>query len=930
MGVDGVRVLAGRYELVRFVGRGGMGEVWEGRDRMIERRVAVKILPNEPGDSSGSALFFREARTAGALHHPGVVTVFDLGQDETDGSLFLVMEFLDGRDLAALLRASGAPPVEVAVDWAAQAAAALARAHGAGIVHRDLKPANLLLTSEGQIKILDFGIARFMEHTNQSSKVMGTLAYMPPERFDEHPGDTRSDLYSLGCVLHELLTGKVPFEASGPVAMMNAHLTRVPDRPGEHRPGVPEALDDLVLRMLAKAPEDRPASADEVAHRLRTLGASAAGSPAAGAAALPPASGGGSVPARPTYAPHVSATTGIPPAPAVPATPPPGIPAPPPGAPAFPPSALPTMPGPDRPPAAPMPGWQQPGFPPPVPEGKRGRLRTTWVAAGTAMVLVAGGLTAALINGGGGDDDPSAGPSDPVTPVGDKPGESFRTGGSIAVALREPPSLVPTNVYDSEGSEVLNALFAGLVDYETDTGKTVPRVAESVTTRDNKEWTVKLKPGWKFHNGEPVTAGSFVDAWNYGANQANDQKMMASFAWIEGSAELSPGPGKAPASDKLKGLKVIDDATFTVTLTTPYAQFDTMLGNNAFYPLPKAFFTDPKAFAEAPIGNGPFQMDGRWEHNTQIKVKRFDGYGDPAHKARLDAVTFRIHTSAETAYVSLRAGTVDIMDQVPATAMPSVAADFRGRTSTKPEAGISYLGLPIAQNPALANPDLRKAISMAIDRKALAGIVFPGTRIPADDFVSPTVPGYRKGACEACAFDAAKAKALFDQAGGLPGNKLELAYNTDGAHKEWIEAVAAMLKANLGIEATPKPFDNYSNLLQAVLTKQYNGAFRTGWTLDYPSIENYLGPLFRQSAMETGANYSGYASPSFEAAMNTADRARGDDAVKAYQVADDIVLKDMPYIPLFFSQATNAWSTKVTNVAVDAQGHIRLELVSLA
>ncbi|WP_020557243.1 PQQ-binding-like beta-propeller repeat protein [Embleya scabrispora] len=262
-----MRVLAGRYELVRFVGRGGMGEVWEGRDRLIERRVAVKLLPHAKADASGAALFFREARTAGALHHPGVVTVYDLGQDEGDGSLFLVMEFVEGRDLAAVLDKEGPPSVGTAVGWAAQAAAALARAHTAGIVHRDLKPANLMLTVEDQVKILDFGIARFVESTNRSSKVMGTLAYMPPERFDEQPGDARSDLYSLGCVLHELLTGNVPFHAGGPVSMMNAHLRKTPTRPGEHRHGVPTELDDLVLALLAKDPRDRPDTADEV-HRL--------------------------------------------------------------------------------------------------------------------------------------------------------------------------------------------------------------------------------------------------------------------------------------------------------------------------------------------------------------------------------------------------------------------------------------------------------------------------------------------------------------------------------------------------------------------------------------------------------------------------------------------------------------------------------------
>ncbi|MGP3966569.1 protein kinase domain-containing protein [Streptomyces sp. 6N223] len=265
------RVLAGRYELASLVGRGGMGEVWEGRDRVIGRRVAVKLLPHQQGEGGGAELFFREARTAGRLNHRGVVTVFDMGEDPLDGTLYLVMEYITGHDLAALLRRDGPPPIRRAVDWATQTAAALAAAHAADVVHRDLKPGNLMLTTDNEIKVLDFGIARFMAATTKSSQVMGTLAYMPPERFNEHPGDARSDLYALGCVLHELLTGRTPFQSTGPVAMMTAHLTKSPTPPSHHRSDIPTTLDTLVLRLLAKDPADRPATAAEVHDTLQTL-----------------------------------------------------------------------------------------------------------------------------------------------------------------------------------------------------------------------------------------------------------------------------------------------------------------------------------------------------------------------------------------------------------------------------------------------------------------------------------------------------------------------------------------------------------------------------------------------------------------------------------------------------------------------------------
>ncbi|MDH6139325.1 hypothetical protein P3T35_001325 [Kitasatospora sp. GP30] len=315
-----MRVLADRYELVEFIGRGGMGEVWEGRDQVIGRSVAVKLLPKQ--ESAGSVdLFFREARTAGGLNHRGVVTVHDIGQDKADGTLFLVMEMVTGGNLAARLRADGPPPVATALDWADQTAAALGAAHQAGVVHRDLKPANLMLTAVGEVKVLDFGIARYMESTNQSSQVMGTLSYMAPERFDGAPGDARCDLYALGCVLHEFLTGAPPFQETGPVAMMNAHLRRTPVAPSALRPEVPAALDALVLRLLAKDPADRPASAAEVQAELCRLAGAAAPGPAA-----PPPAAPAPVPGGPAAAPVVMAgIVSQPPAFALPGFPPPGF-----------------------------------------------------------------------------------------------------------------------------------------------------------------------------------------------------------------------------------------------------------------------------------------------------------------------------------------------------------------------------------------------------------------------------------------------------------------------------------------------------------------------------------------------------------------------------------------------------------------------------
>ncbi len=260
------RVIAGRYELQQLLGRGGMGEVWAARDGVMQRAVAVKMLQAHLGTAEGEALFFREAHTAGALSHPGIVTVHDLGRD-SDGTLYLVMENVPGQNLRVVLE-EGLPSVADALAWTAQVADALYAAHTVRIVHRDLKPVNLMLTPAGSVKILDFGIARYISNLTTGSSLIGTLAYMPPERLLHKGSDARGDLYSLGCVLYELLTGRTPFSGLDRPAMMYAHIHTPPAPPSSHRPGLSPRLDALLAELLAKEPGDRPASAAEVRDRL--------------------------------------------------------------------------------------------------------------------------------------------------------------------------------------------------------------------------------------------------------------------------------------------------------------------------------------------------------------------------------------------------------------------------------------------------------------------------------------------------------------------------------------------------------------------------------------------------------------------------------------------------------------------------------------
>jgi serine/threonine protein kinase len=269
------RTLAERYALGEVAGRGGMGIVCRASDLVLHRTVAVKVLSAAlvDDDSTHVARFEREARAAAALAHPSVVAVYDTGADEA--TRFIVMEWVSGRSLATILRDRGPLEPASATQIAAAVADALAAAHAAGIVHRDVKPANVMVTEDGAVKVLDFGIARTLDATGltHTSSVLGSAPYMAPEQARGEPADERSDIYSLGCLLYALLTGRPPFTGElAAVVHQHVHLDPRPLR--EQNGRVSPRLDALVMAMLAKSPEARPQSAVEVRDRLQATLAS--------------------------------------------------------------------------------------------------------------------------------------------------------------------------------------------------------------------------------------------------------------------------------------------------------------------------------------------------------------------------------------------------------------------------------------------------------------------------------------------------------------------------------------------------------------------------------------------------------------------------------------------------------------------------------
>jgi eukaryotic-like serine/threonine-protein kinase len=294
------QVLLERYEVGRLLGSGGMAEVYEGRDRLLDRQVAIKVpLPQYAHDPAFQQRFRREAQAAASLSNAGVVAVYDTGMQ--NGTPFIVMEFVGGRTLKETILAEGPLHPDRAAAIAADVCSALAAAHARGLVHRDVKPPNVMLTPSGRVKLMDLGIARAdaaeaATQTGAHTAMIGTALYLSPEQAQGQPVDPRSDLYSLGCCLYEMLTGTVPFRGATPVAILYRHVREDPAPPRLLNPAVPAALEAVCLKALAKRPEDRYQTAVEMREDLERARA------------------GGRVQAgRATPAPAAMATTVLPP-----------------------------------------------------------------------------------------------------------------------------------------------------------------------------------------------------------------------------------------------------------------------------------------------------------------------------------------------------------------------------------------------------------------------------------------------------------------------------------------------------------------------------------------------------------------------------------------------------------------------------------------
>lgn len=482
-----------------------------------------------------------------------------------------------------------------------------------------------------------------------------------------------------------------------------------------------------------------------------------------------------------------------------------------------------------------------------------------------------------------------------------------KVGGTVTAFLIEPKAIDPYNAQESEGVEVVANVFEGLVTFDPRTSELKPAVAQEwEANEDFTVWTFKLRQGAKFHNGAEVTAEDFKFAWERIANPKTNPPSDVSYhlAPIKGFDEMQAG-----SATELEGVKAKDKYTLEVTLSFGFPDFVYVTGHPALAPVPKtAVEKDPQAFAEKPVGNGPFMMAEPWKRNQYIKLKRFDGYY--GEKAKLDGVTFKIFKDEETAYLEFQAGKLDYTKSIP-TGQVKAAIQKYGESEDgyEPTPGKQVLlGAETAtyymnannESEILNKADVRRAISLAIDRESMVKTLYEGTRKPATGLVPPGVVGFKENAGKYAKYDVEEAKKLLEKAGypdgkGLPTFKLS--FNSGGGHDKVMELVQANLKA-IGIQTELQGFE----WAQFVTYRQKgeHQLARDGWIFDYPIIDNMLYPLFYSKNVGKD-NSSRYVNTEVDKLIDEARKEVDEKKrVEKYQKAEELILDDAGAIPLNF------------------------------
>lgn len=486
--------------------------------------------------------------------------------------------------------------------------------------------------------------------------------------------------------------------------------------------------------------------------------------------------------------------------------------------------------------------------------------------------------------------------------------QSGGSGGSLVYATGEPDHLTPGR--QTVAFDQVQSLFAPLTQTDSK-GKLHDVAAKSVESSDNVTWTITLRDGWKFQNGETVTPESYVKAWNQTAYGPNAWENSGQLASIVGYSDLNPTKG-TPKTKEMSGLKVTGDDTFTVTLTHADSQFPLQLSQaqTAFYPMPEAAYEDLKAYDKKPIGNGPYEMTAAWKANQEFTVTAWKGY--EGTKPATKDVTFRSYSDMNTAYTDVLAGNADVLF-LPADKMTSAKGDFGDKLHSFDAPGIDYIGFPLWDE-RYSNADVRRAISMSINRKQVNKAIYGGLYEPATALTPPSMSGTQEGICgDACEFDPAAAKQLLAKAGGFDGT-ITLVYPGGNGLDSLYQAYANQIRQNLGVDAEAKATTDWASYYSELTDKKIEGPHFGHWGALYISQQNTLRALFTTAggcAPCTGY----YQSDEVDSLLAKADSAGSQaEANEYYAQTQKAVLKDFPVVPTFFDKYSYVTSDKIASL----------------